>query len=131
LSRKRKRECTRKEISDHLKGKLLDSQLEEKLHALESGDLITQGSSNFRYRGIEDDILDLIFRSLYEEEIYQTKPDIAAELTASVEGKRCLKASHSQTPPKLSTVSTEFRSLRGADFPKQKNGTSPRSYLLL
>lgn len=87
MSRERKRECTRKEISDHLEGKLLDSQLEKKLHALESGDLIAQGSSNFRYRGIPDDILDLIFRSLYEEEIHQTEPDIAAELTASVEGK--------------------------------------------
>jgi len=84
LSKKRENECTRKEISDHLEGQLLDSQLEEKLQALEYGDLITQGSSNFRYRGIPDDILDLIFRSLYEEEIHQTKPDIAAELTASV-----------------------------------------------
>ncbi|TGN99655.1 hypothetical protein PN36_35290, partial [Candidatus Thiomargarita nelsonii] len=57
---------------------------EEKLHTLETGDLITQGSSNFRYRGIEDDILDFIFRSLYEEEIHQKRPNIAAELTASV-----------------------------------------------
>jgi len=84
LSRERDKECTRKEISDHLEGKLSESELEEKLHILESGDLITQGSSNFRYRGIEDDILDFIFRDLYEEEIHQKKPNIAAELTASV-----------------------------------------------
>jgi hypothetical protein len=84
LSRERQKECTRKEISDHMEGQLSDSELEEKLHALESGDLITQGSSNFRYRGIPDDILDFIFRDLYEEEIHGKKPNIAAELTASV-----------------------------------------------
>ncbi len=84
LSRKREQECTRKEISEHLKGQLSDSELEEKLRILESGDLITQGSSNFRYQGIADDILDLIFRTLYEEEIYETKPDVATELTALV-----------------------------------------------
>ncbi|KHD09165.1 hypothetical protein PN36_03015 [Candidatus Thiomargarita nelsonii] len=84
LSRKREKECTRKEISDHLQGKLLERELEKKLNALEAGDLITQGSSNFRYRGIPDDILDLIFRSLYEEEIHGKIPDVAAELTASI-----------------------------------------------
>ena len=87
LSRNREKECTRKEISDHLKGKLSESELEEKLNALEAGDLITQGSSNFRYRGIDDDILDLIFRDLYEEEIHGKRPDVAAELTASLGNK--------------------------------------------
>ncbi|TGO02004.1 hypothetical protein PN36_32270, partial [Candidatus Thiomargarita nelsonii] len=52
LSREREKECTREEISKHLEGQLSDSELEEKLHTLETGDLITQGSSNFRYRGI-------------------------------------------------------------------------------
>ncbi|TGN99810.1 hypothetical protein PN36_33315, partial [Candidatus Thiomargarita nelsonii] len=84
LSRNRTNECTRTQISDHLEGKLSDSELEEKLNALEAGDLITQGTSNFRYRGIPDDILDFIFRSLYEEEIHHKRPDIAAELAASL-----------------------------------------------
>ncbi|MDM8562118.1 hypothetical protein QUF54_02070 [Candidatus Marithioploca araucensis] len=85
LSREREKECTRTEISDHLEGQLSDSELEEKLNALEYGDLITQGSSNFRYRGIPDDILDLIFRDLYEEEIHHKRPDITAELTAKID----------------------------------------------
>jgi len=66
------------------KGKLSESELEKKLRILESGDLITQGSNNFRYSGIPDDILDLIFRTLYQEEIEQVKPDIAQELTNQV-----------------------------------------------
>jgi hypothetical protein len=84
LSREREKECTRTEISEHLEGQLSESELEEKLNTLEYGDLITQGTSNFRYRGIPDNILDLIFRDLYEEEIHRKKPNIAAELTASV-----------------------------------------------
>jgi len=84
LSKERHKECTRTEISDHLKGELSDSTLEKKLRILESGDLITQGSNNFRYSGIPDDILDLIFRTLYQEEIEQVEPDIAQELTNQV-----------------------------------------------
>jgi hypothetical protein len=84
LSQKRYKECTRLEISNYLGGKLDDSALEKKLRELESGDLITQGSSNFRYSGIPDDILDFIFRELYQEEIENSKPDIANELAAKV-----------------------------------------------
>ncbi len=66
-------------------GKLEERDLEKKLRALQYGDLITKRSiSNFHYSGIADDILDLIFRQLYQEEIDQVKPDIAHELTAKV-----------------------------------------------
>jgi len=51
------------------------------------GDLITQGSNNFRYCGIPDDILDLIFRDLYQEEIDDVRPNIALELTEKVATK--------------------------------------------
>ncbi|MCP4695669.1 MAG: hypothetical protein GY862_02300, partial [Gammaproteobacteria bacterium] len=80
LSKERHKECTRTEISDHLGGRLSNGELEEKLRILEYGDLITKGVSNFRYSGIPDDILDLIFRELYQEEIEQVKPDISKEL---------------------------------------------------
>ncbi|RKZ72928.1 MAG: hypothetical protein DRQ57_16005 [Gammaproteobacteria bacterium] len=80
LSKERHKECTRIEISDHLGGKLSNGELEAKLRVLEYGDLITKGVSNFRYSGIADDILDLIFRELYLEEIEQVKPDISKEL---------------------------------------------------
>jgi hypothetical protein len=80
LSKERHKECTRVEISNHLGGQLSNGELEEKLRVLEYGDLITKGVSNFRYSGIQDDILDLIFRELYQEEIEQVKPDISKEL---------------------------------------------------
>jgi hypothetical protein len=84
LSKERYKECTRLEIREHLGGKLDDRALEKKLRALEYGDLIAQGSNNFRYCGIPDDILDLIFRDLYQEEIDNVKPNIDNELTAKV-----------------------------------------------
>ncbi|RKZ73924.1 MAG: hypothetical protein DRR19_30540 [Candidatus Parabeggiatoa sp. nov. 1] len=85
LSKDRYKEYTRIEISNHLGGKLSDSKLEKKLQALEYGDLITRpGLSHFRYCGIPDDILDLIFRSLYQEEIEHEKPNIENELQAKL-----------------------------------------------
>lgn len=84
LSRERCKEFTRIEIGDHLGGELDDVQLEDRLKTLEYGNLITRGTSNFRFSGIPDDILDLIFRQLYQEEIDQVKPDVGAELTAKV-----------------------------------------------
>ncbi len=84
LSKERHKEWTREEISTQIDNQLEDRELEEKLRILEYGDLIAQGSSNFRYCGIQDDILDLIFRDLYQDEIDRVKPNIAAELTNSV-----------------------------------------------
>ncbi|KHD08455.1 hypothetical protein PN36_27710 [Candidatus Thiomargarita nelsonii] len=84
LSKERYKECTRVEISDYIGNQLSEAELEEKLRTLEYGDLITQGVNNFRYRGISDDILDLIFRELYQEEIEQVKPNVAKELAGKV-----------------------------------------------
>ncbi len=62
-------------------GQLEDGALEKKLQALEYGDLIKRpGLSHFRYCGIPDDILDLIFRDLYQEEIEHDKPNIENEI---------------------------------------------------
>jgi len=97
LSKERHKECTRVEISDHLGGKLSNGELEEKLRVLEYGDLISKGVSNFRYSGIPDDILDLIFRELYQEEIKRVKPDIEKELH-----------------DKMAALEKEKKSLRGA-----------------
>ena len=71
-------------FSNYINNELSENELEEKLRALEYCDLITQGSSNFRYCGIPDDILDLIFRDLYQEEFNRQKPQIVDELTAKV-----------------------------------------------
>jgi len=81
LSKERYQEHTRLEIGKHLGDQLDDNKIKKKLRALEYGDLIKRpGLSHFRYCGIPDDILDLIFRDLYQEEIEHDKPNIENEI---------------------------------------------------
>ncbi len=70
LCKNRDRELTRTEILRDLKLDMTDAQLEKKLKALVKGDIIMQGASNFRYRGVRDNIFDKVFRGVYEEEIH-------------------------------------------------------------
>ncbi len=84
-SKERYQEHTRTEISAHLDDQLTERDLEGKLKTLLYGDLITRGSSAYRYCGIKDDILNLIFRLLYQEEIDLVEPNIGKELTARIE----------------------------------------------
>ncbi len=93
LSKERYKDCTRDEIRAHLEGALDDHTLERKLKTLISGDLVTQGTNNFRYSGIPDDILDFIFRELYQEEIDQVSLDIGSELAKRVEALESEKES--------------------------------------
>ncbi|MCP4151762.1 MAG: hypothetical protein GY757_28720, partial [bacterium] len=71
LCKHRDRELTREELLKDLKLDMSDAELEKKLKALVKADIITQGSSNFRYRGVRDNIFDKVFRGVYEEEIHE------------------------------------------------------------
>ncbi len=74
LCKHRDREVTRQELLDELKLDMTDSELEEKLKALVKADIIQQGMSNFRYRGVQDNIFDKVFRGVYQEEIDRFSP---------------------------------------------------------
>ena len=69
LCQHRDREVTRSELLEKLPLDMDDSELEEKLDALVKADIIKQGASKFRYRGVSDNIFDKVFRGVYEEEI--------------------------------------------------------------
>ncbi|MCP4220511.1 MAG: hypothetical protein GY765_38135, partial [bacterium] len=69
LSKNKDLEPTRAEILRDLKLDMTDAELEKKLKALIKADIISQGSSNFRYRGVGDNVFDKVFRGVYEEEI--------------------------------------------------------------
>jgi hypothetical protein len=71
LCQHRDREVTRSELLEKLPLALDDAELEEKLEALVKGDIISQGASKFRYRGVNDNIFDKVFRGVYEEEIQE------------------------------------------------------------
>jgi hypothetical protein len=69
LCQHRDREVTRQELLEKLPLNIDDAKLEEKLEALVRGDIITQGQTNFDYRGVQDNIFDKVFRGVYEKEI--------------------------------------------------------------
>lgn len=74
LCKHRDREVTRQEISDQLQLDMTDAELEKKLKALVMADIIQQGSSNFDYRGVQDNIFDKVFRGVYQKEIEFYQP---------------------------------------------------------
>jgi hypothetical protein len=69
LSKYRDREWTRAELHEALNLEMPESDLEKKLKALVKTDIINQGTSNNRYRGVNDNIFDKVFRGVYEEDI--------------------------------------------------------------
>ncbi|MCP4109986.1 MAG: hypothetical protein GY749_31435 [Desulfobacteraceae bacterium] len=86
LSRERDRELGRDEILNELGWSPDDEPLlEKKLSALEYGNLITRGSTDYHYRGISDDILYLIFHDRYLYEIYRKKINVKDEILTKAE----------------------------------------------
>jgi hypothetical protein len=79
LSKYRDREWTRAELRDALNLEMPESDLEKKLKALVKTDIINQGASNNRYRGVNDNIFDKVFRGVYEEDISQFDPKVIRE----------------------------------------------------
>jgi len=69
LCKHRDRYVTRKELLEKLNLNMTDIELEQKLTALVKADIILQGPSNFRYRGVNDNIFDKVFRGVYDDEI--------------------------------------------------------------
>jgi hypothetical protein len=70
LCKNRDRELTRAEILQDLNLDISDSDLEKRLKALVKADIISQGQTNFDYRGVRDNIFDKVFRGVYEKEIH-------------------------------------------------------------
>ena len=59
----------RDQILADLQLDMTDQELEERLHKLVQADILADGSSNFRYRGLGDRVFAMVFRRIYGEEI--------------------------------------------------------------
>jgi hypothetical protein len=79
LSKYRDREWTRAELCKALNLEMPENDLEKKLKALVKTDIINQGASNNRYRGVNDNIFDKVFRGVYEEDIREFSPKVIRE----------------------------------------------------
>ncbi len=69
LAKHEPEERRRSEILADLSLDMTDQELEERLHKLVKADILADGSSNFRYRGLGDRIFAMVFRRIYGEEI--------------------------------------------------------------
>jgi hypothetical protein len=86
LSRNRGKEFARDEILKELDwSEDKDSELSKKLSTLIYGDLVSEGSSAYHYKGIADNVLYLIFYHKYQYEIYHQPSDIYGELYKKIE----------------------------------------------
>ena len=62
-------ERTRVQIREDLDLDMTEGELEERLYKLVMADIVAEGSSDFRYRGLGDRIFAMVFRRIYGEEI--------------------------------------------------------------
>jgi hypothetical protein len=69
LAKHEPEERDRTQIHQDLKLDMTDSELAERLKKLVRADILAQGSSNFRYRGLGDRVFAMVFRRIYGEEI--------------------------------------------------------------
>ena len=84
-------ERTRSEIRDDLALDMTEKELGERLYKLIWADILAQGSSLYRYRGLGDRVFAMVYRRLYGEEIDRVGVDeIDADFKrdlASLKGK--------------------------------------------
>lgn len=74
LCQHRDREVGRDELRTKLGLTMSEFELEQKLKALVKADIIEQGSTNFDYHGVRDNIFDKIFRGVYQKDIQTFDP---------------------------------------------------------
>jgi len=73
-------ERTRAQMIKDLKLDMTDFELEKKLYQLIKADLISQGSTGFRYAIAKDKTYELVFKRLYQDEIDNFIPDLRREI---------------------------------------------------
>jgi len=71
----KQKEATRDEIKNDLNLSMTDRELEKRLKAFVKADIIEQGTSNFIYYAVADNIFDKVFRGVYQEEIDGFTPE--------------------------------------------------------
>ena len=65
----KKKDVTRAEIEKDLNPEMKNGELETRLKAFVRADIVEQGTSDFRYQAVADNIFDKVFRGVYQEEI--------------------------------------------------------------
>jgi hypothetical protein len=124
LSKERNKEFTRKEILKEIGwSDDQDNVLEKKLRELVYGDLITEGSTAYHYKGISDNILYLIFYQKYQYEIYNEESNVYNKLYEKIEKLEKDKKSMQSRINELKGRMLELVVWRELNKNKNKNST--------
>ncbi|WP_207689755.1 hypothetical protein [Desulfonema limicola] len=85
LSKYSDREWTPRELKEALNLEISEKEIHERLRLLVSADVIEEGNSDIRYKGLQDGTLYLILRKRFEEEISTFRPDLKKDFNAKLE----------------------------------------------
>lgn len=88
LSKYNDREWTPRQLKETLSLTLSEAEIHERLIRLADSDVIEEGTSNIRFRGLKDGTLNLILRSRFEEEISSFVPDLKQEFQQTIQKLR-------------------------------------------
>jgi len=69
ICKNKDKEITRDDIKNDLNLSLNDEELEYRLKTFVKSDIINQGTTDFDYQAIQDNIFDKVFRGVYQKEI--------------------------------------------------------------
>jgi len=69
LCKRKDKMITRDQIEQDLNLGMSNGELEKRLKAFVKSDIIEQGTSNFRYQAVSDNIFEKVFRGIYQDEI--------------------------------------------------------------
>jgi hypothetical protein len=98
LARHDPEERTRKQIREDLGLEINEDELEIRLPKLVKADILAQGSSLYRYRGLGDHVFAMVFRRLYGEELEDMSP---GEIEDAFKRKLAsLRGEAAQCPPR-------------------------------
>jgi len=116
MSQNNDHEFTPSELKDQLKLQLSKNDIQKRLQELVKADLIDEGASDIRYKGLKDGTLNLVLRNRFQEEIMSFAPDFVKEFRDEIEilrkDKKALQGKLSNIVGKTAELQlmTEFRS---------------------
>jgi len=85
MSQNNDREFTPTQLKDELHFKISANEIQKRLQDLVKADLIKEGASDIRYKGLQDGTLNLVLRNRFQEEISSHAPNFVKEFSQEVE----------------------------------------------
>ncbi len=135
LSQHRDMEWTPGQLKDDLGIDLPVNEIHDRLEKMFEADLIEEGGSDIRYKGLQDGTLYLVLRHRFEEEIKNHAPDLKTDFQKKIEElkkeKKSLKGRLSQLIGKFAEyqLATDMRTRKRFSLSAYFSGVSDRTKL--